>query len=153
MTFCEVINLGFDQQTARLRRYIWGEDITIWPVQPLPYTISYQPTDTMEGGFKKSIKIYRRLFRYLSPYTGKLAISVLAMIGVAVMTAASALLIKNVLDDVFINGDREMLLLVPLAIIVIYFLKGFFRYVRTYLMSWTGLKIVQDIRNELYQHH
>jgi subfamily B ATP-binding cassette protein MsbA len=74
------------------------------------------------------------------------------MIGVAAMTAAAALLIKNVLDDIFIAGDREMLLLVPVAIIVVYVLKGFFRYVRTYLMSWTGLKIVRDIRNELYEH-
>jgi subfamily B ATP-binding cassette protein MsbA len=101
---------------------------------------------------KESLKIYKRLLRYVRPYKGKLFISVLAMIGVAAMTAAAALLIKNVLDDIFIAGDREKLLMVPAAIIVVYALKGFFRYVRTYLMSWTGLKIVQDIRNELYEH-
>ena len=101
---------------------------------------------------KDSYRMYLRILGYVRPYKGKLIISTLAMIGVAAMTALSALIIKNVLDDVFIAGDRRMLLLVPAAIIVIYILKGIFRYVRTYVMSWAGLKMVQDIRNELYEH-
>jgi subfamily B ATP-binding cassette protein MsbA len=98
------------------------------------------------------MKVYGRLLRYVRPYLGKLIISTLSMVGVAAMTALIALIIKNVLDDVFIAGDRRMLLLIPAAIMVIYIFKGFFRFVRTYVMSWVGLKIVQDIRNELYEH-
>lgn len=101
---------------------------------------------------KGSFRLYLRLLGYARPYTGKLVISTLAMIGVAAMTALSALIIKNVLDDVFIAGDRRMLLLIPVAIIVIYIFKGIFRFVRTYVMSWAGLKMVRDIRNELYEH-
>lgn len=101
---------------------------------------------------KGSFRLYLRLLGYARPYTGKLVISTLAMIGVAAMTALSALIIKNVLDDVFIAGDRRMLLLIPVAIIVIYIFKGVFRFVRTYVMSWAGLKMVRDIRNELYEH-
>ncbi|MDF1526234.1 MAG: lipid A export permease/ATP-binding protein MsbA [bacterium] len=99
-----------------------------------------------------SFWMYLRLLRYARPYKGKLVISTLAMIGVAAMTALSALIIKNVLDDVFIAGDRQLLLLIPVVIIAIYILKGIFRYVRTYVMSWAGLRMVQDIRNELYEH-
>lgn len=99
-----------------------------------------------------SYRMYLRILRYARPYTDKLIISTLAMIGVAAMTALSALLIKNVLDDVFIAGDRLMLVLIPVAIIVIYIFKGIFRYVRTYVMSWAGLRMVQDIRDELYEH-
>jgi subfamily B ATP-binding cassette protein MsbA len=99
-----------------------------------------------------SFRIYLRLLRYVRPYKGKLVISTLAMIGVAAMTALSALIIKNVLDDEFIAGDRQLLLLIPAGIIAIYTLKGIFRYVRTYVMSWAGLRMVQDIRNELYEH-
>ncbi len=100
----------------------------------------------------QSLRMYLRLLGYVRPYKGKLIISTLAMIGVAAMTALSALIIKNVLDDVFIAGDRQLLLLIPVAIIVIFMLKGIFRYVRTYVMSWAGLRMVQDIRNELYEH-
>ena len=101
---------------------------------------------------KNSLRLYLRLLSYVRPYTGKMVISTLAMMGVAAMTALSALIIKNVLDDVFIAGDRRLLVLIPLVIILIYVLKGIFRYVRTYVMSWAGLRMVQDIRNELYEH-
>ena len=101
---------------------------------------------------KPSLSLYLRLLGYVRPYTGKMFISTLAMMGVAAMTALSALIIKNVLDDVFIAGDRRLLVLIPLVIIIIYVLKGVFRYVRTYVMSWAGLRMVKDIRNELYEH-
>jgi len=92
------------------------------------------------------------MLRYTRPYMGQLLISTMAMIGVAATAALSALIIKNVLDDVFLKGDRRMLVLVPLAILVIYLFKGFFRYARVYLMSRAGLNMVQDIRNDLYKH-
>ncbi len=96
--------------------------------------------------------IYGRLFKYVKPYIGQLVISALAMIGVAGTTAVIALLMKNVLDDVFITQDRRMLVLVPLAILVIYLIRGVCRYVRTYVMNAAGIRIIRDIRNDLYRH-
>lgn len=101
---------------------------------------------------KRSMKLYLRILGYVRPYTGKLVISTLAMIGVAGTTALSALIIKNVLDDVFIARDRRMLVLIPAAIIVIYIFKGIFRFTRTYVMSWAGHRMIQDIRDQLYEH-
>jgi subfamily B ATP-binding cassette protein MsbA len=106
----------------------------------------------MRSEWKRTFLLSKRLLGYVRPYTDKLIISTLSMIGVAAMTALPALLIKNVLDDVFIKGDRRMLVLIPGAIIVIYIFKGIFRYVRTYLMNWAGIRMVQDIRNHLYEH-
>jgi len=101
---------------------------------------------------RHEIRIFGRLLRYIKPYMGQMIIATLAMVGVAATTALSALIIKNVLDDVFLAGDRKMLVLIPLAILVIYLFKGIFRYVRVYLMSRAGVKMVQDIRNALYEH-
>ncbi len=101
---------------------------------------------------KRGVRTFFRLFHYLKPYTSQLILSTFCMLGVAAMTALSALIIKNVLDDVFLKGDRRMLVLIPLAILVIYLLKGIFRYFRVYLMSRAGVQIVQDIRNDLYEH-
>ncbi len=102
---------------------------------------------------RHSIQIYRRLLRYARPYFGILAISTLAMLGLAATSAAAALLFKNILDDVFISKDRTMLVLVPIALVVIYFFRGICRYFRAYLMSQAGIKIVRDIRNDLYAHY
>lgn len=97
-------------------------------------------------------RIYGRLFKYVKPYVGQLVLSALAMIGVAGTTAAIALLMKNVLDDVFITQDKRMLILVPVAILVIYLIKGVCRFIRTYVMNAAGIRIIRDIRNDLYRH-
>ncbi|TNF45324.1 lipid A export permease/ATP-binding protein MsbA [bacterium] len=102
--------------------------------------------------FRHAYHIYRRLLRYVKPYTGKLVIASVAMLGVAGTSAVSALLIKNVLDDVFINKDRQMLLLIPAAIILVYLFRGVCRYVRAYLMASAGVRMVRDVRNDVYKH-
>ncbi len=106
----------------------------------------------MKQRLSKSLRIYKRLLRYVKPYTGKLVVASVAMLGVAAATAASALLIKNILDDVFIRKDRQMLVLIPVAIILLYLFKGVCRYLRTYLMSAAGIQMIRDIRNDLYAH-
>ncbi len=97
-------------------------------------------------------RIYGRLFIYVKPYVWQLVISALAMIGIAGSTAGIALLMKNVLDDVFITQDEKMLVLVPVAILIVYLVKGVCRYIRTYVMNAAGIRIIRDIRNDLYKH-
>jgi subfamily B ATP-binding cassette protein MsbA len=74
------------------------------------------------------------------------------MIAVAVGTTASAHLLKPVLDEVFINKDREMLTLIPFAIVGVFFLKSFGKYIQTYYTIYIGSDIVRKIRNKLSLH-
>jgi ATP-binding cassette, subfamily B, bacterial MsbA len=71
---------------------------------------------------------------------------------VAGTTAASAYLIKPALDDVFINKDARMLKLIPVAVIIVYFLRGLGLYGQEYLMSYVGQNIIRRLRNMLYDH-
>lgn len=98
------------------------------------------------------MEIYRRLLKYLKSYWKRLALAMICMWGVGGMTGASAMLVKNVLDDVFINKDEYMLKLIPIVIIVIYIFKGFFYFFQSYLMFYVGQSVVKDIRDELYSH-
>jgi len=68
---------------------------------------------------RHEIRIFARLLRYIRPYMGQMVVATFAMVGVAAMTALSALIIKNILDDVFLEGDRKMLMLIPLVILMI----------------------------------
>lgn len=98
------------------------------------------------------METYKRLLMYVKPYWQRMAVAMICMIGVGAMTGAAALVVKQVLDDVFINKDREMLMLIPLAVLTIFILKGVFHYVQSYLMSYVSLKAIKDIRDELYSH-
>ena len=65
-------------------------------------------------------------------------------------TAASAFLVKPVLDDIFFKKNVRMLKLIPLVVILIHFLRGFGYYGQEYFMSFVGQNIIRRLRNRLY---
>ncbi len=77
----------------------------------------------------------------------------MAMVCMMVMsagTAAAAYLLKPAIDDVFINKDVRMLKLIPLAIVIVYFIRSVAMYGQEYLMSYVGQNIIRRLRNILY---
>jgi subfamily B ATP-binding cassette protein MsbA len=65
--------------------------------------------------------------------------------------------VKNIilqlhLGDLLLKKDMEMILLLPIAIILLFLLKGIFDYGQAYLMNFVGLRVVADIRQRLYDH-
>lgn len=119
--------------------------------------------------------LYRRLLQLVRPYWIKLALAMLFMVLVSLLTAAQALLVKPAMDGVFfkkegippvvknlilklhlgellLKPEMEMLILLPIAIILLFFLKGAFDYGQAYLMNYVGLRVVADIRQKLYDH-
>jgi subfamily B ATP-binding cassette protein MsbA len=74
------------------------------------------------------------------------------MLGVAATTAASAYLIKPVLDDVFINKKAGMLKFLSIVVLLVFLIKGLSSWGHTYLMSYVGQSIVTRLRQQLYDH-
>ena len=95
---------------------------------------------------------YKRLLAYIRPYWIKLIIAMVCMAGVGAMTGASAMVVQNILDDIFIKKDELMLKIVPLAVVLIFVIKGVFFYTQEYLMAYVSQSAVKDIRDELYTH-
>jgi subfamily B ATP-binding cassette protein MsbA len=98
----------------------------------------------------------KKLFNYFLPYMvgykKEFIFAVLGMIAVAVGTTATAQLLKPILDDVFINKDREMLALIPAAIIAVFALKSIGKFVQTYFTAYIGDDIVRKLRDDLAFH-
>jgi len=74
------------------------------------------------------------------------------MIAVAVGTTASAHLLKPILDDIFIAKDKDMLMFIPFAIIAVFFIKSFGKYIQTYYTIYIGNDIIRIIRDKLATH-
>ncbi len=92
----------------------------------------------------------RRLFRYATPYRGRLAWAVVGMIVYAVGSAGLAWLIKPIFDSVL--PKQEEVALIAWGIVGVYLLKGIGSYVSSYLMADVGQRVVMDLRNDLYRH-
>ena len=98
------------------------------------------------------MSLYRRLLMMVKPYWVKLSLAMTCMLFVSLFTAAQAFLVQPAIDDVFLKKDAKMLFLLPIAIILLFLLKGVFEYGQAYLMNYVGLKIVADMREKLYNH-
>jgi subfamily B ATP-binding cassette protein MsbA len=96
--------------------------------------------------------ILNRLFNVLQPYRKKLTISMLAMIVVAGFNAAQAYMVKPLLDEIFLHKKEEWLVLLPLALLAVFFIKGIFYFLYSYLLEWIGQCVIKDLRNRIYSH-
>ena len=70
------------------------------------------------------MRTYRRLFGYLRPYRARLVWSILCGALLSGTTALVALLVKPVLDQIFVDRDTTKLLLFPVAIVLLYVVRG-----------------------------
>lgn len=96
------------------------------------------------------IKLYRRILQYIKPY-------IHILIGAGFCTGMAALgnlyvpwIVKDVIDKVFQNKDSQLLNLIALGIIAIFFARGLFYYGQNYLMNYVGERIVIDIRSQVF---
>lgn len=80
----------------------------------------------------------------------RLYLSIVSSILVAATTGATALLIKNVIDDIFIAKDAAMLWKLPFVVIGIFLIRGVGLYGQEYFMSYVGLNIIKSLRDSLY---
>ena len=92
----------------------------------------------------------QKIISLVSVYWPRLLAASLCMIVVAAANGAMALLVKPVMDDIFISQNREMLLVIPGIAVLVFFLKGAGSYGSEYLMNFIGEKIIRYFRDELY---
>jgi len=92
----------------------------------------------------------KRIWKYFSKYKIYIIFSIIFSLIVAASNGASAYLIKPALDGIFINKDKEKLVIMPILIVLVYLIKGIFRFGQNYLMRKTGQKVIEEIRNDLF---
>jgi len=111
-------------------------------------------------------RLMRRLVRYLAPYKLQVAISGVCIILKAASDVAGPYLVKVAVDTYFApsaekrswlshhlsptpaTGVTEIALLYLAALSLTFALE----FVQTYLMQWTGQKIMFDLRSQIFRH-
>ncbi len=94
----------------------------------------------------------QRILAAVKPYRLTLAISMLSMTMVAALSGAQAWMVKPLLDKIFFEQDRTTLDLLPLALVLIFLVKGVFYYLYTVLLEKVGQGVVRDLRERLFSH-
>ena len=97
-------------------------------------------------------RLARRLLSYLRPYRWIVAISVFLLLLVSGLQLVGPLLTEIAIDEHIRNGDLDGLnriALIFLGVLVVQFLLSF---AQTYLMNWTGQRIMHDLRLQIFSH-
>ena len=71
---------------------------------------------------------------------------------VAVTTAASAWLMQDIVDDVIVKNDGEKVVLLAVAVVLIFVVKGLAAYAHRIILARVGNRIVASIQKRLYAH-
>ena len=96
--------------------------------------------------------VKRLLKESVRPYLKWIGFALVGMVFVAGATAASAWLMKPVINDVFVAKNKEFLLPISIAVLVTFAIKGFANYAQSVIMHYVGQRIITDTQHRLYAH-
>ena len=89
---------------------------------------------------------------HVRPHLGRLLLAGLCMILAAGATAALAYLMEPVLDEIFLEKDRTLLIVVPVAVIAITLIRGVATYGQAVLMAFVGQRVIADLQSRVFAH-
>ena len=100
---------------------------------------------------EKSAQLYLRLLGYLRPYSLVFSISIFGMILAAATEVALPIVIKPFLDGTFIDKDPSLMTWAPIALVLIFLVRGVGGFIAQYASAWVGNKMVMDLREEMFE--
>ncbi len=106
----------------------------------------------MTSPAKSSVLIRRLLREHIKPYRAKVAFAMLCMLVVALATATNAWMMQPALDQIFIARNRDMLLIIPLAVFCVGLIGATANYGNLVTMRFVGQRLVADIQTRLFSH-
>jgi ATP-binding cassette subfamily B protein len=99
------------------------------------------------------IKVLKRLFSFIKPYSFRFFILVILTILTALLGIAMPLVIgMTAIDHDIRLGDMQGLVRTSIWLIALLIVTAIVRYLHTYISGWLGQNIIRDIRIKLYEH-
>ncbi len=97
------------------------------------------------------VRNYRKIFPYVRPYWWRALLSILVTIPIGSMDAVIAWSLKPYMDVVMVDKSTQATNYIPLLIIFFSCLQSLLNYAATYLNTWVGRKIANDVKMDLFE--
>ncbi|MGD9581112.1 MAG: ABC transporter ATP-binding protein, partial [Vampirovibrionia bacterium] len=99
---------------------------------------------------EQSNNTFKRLIEYVLKYKFRLLIAILIAFPAGSADGFIAYIIKPVLDNILIDQNSKYLYLLPIGVIVIFFITGLCKFVQVYYSRDVVQRVLKDIRSDLY---
>lgn len=101
----------------------------------------------------RGMQVVMRLLReHVKPYRRMFALAIFCMVLIALSVSANSWMMQPALDMIFIEKNRTMLTLIPIAILVISLIGALAHYGNALSMRFIGQRIVADMQIRLFDH-
>ena len=94
---------------------------------------------------------YSKIMPYVKPYWFRALLAVLICIPIGSLDAVIALSLKPYMDLVMVDKSVQSPMYIPFAIVAFTSVQGFLNYFATYMNTWVGTKITNDLKFDLYK--
>ena len=98
------------------------------------------------------MELLKRILKLVRPYWVRLTVAIVLMAIVGSLSGLTAYLVKPVMDSIFVQRNAMMLRILPLLVLGVFFLRSACDWGQRYQMRYVGLKIISDLRQQLYDH-
>jgi ATP-binding cassette, subfamily B, multidrug efflux pump len=97
-------------------------------------------------------RLARRLLKYLRPYWRVVVVSIVLLLVVSALQLVGPYLTKVAIDTYIGTGDIDGLSRIALLFLGVLLLQLAVSFFQTYLMHWTGQRIMHDLRVQIFRH-
>jgi len=95
---------------------------------------------------------FKRLFQLAFPHRFRLLAATMVLVVGTLLNLAIPTQIRDLFDSVFSEADGLMLNQVTLVVAFLLVLRMFTSVIASYLLEWTGERVVADLRQRLFDH-
>jgi subfamily B ATP-binding cassette protein MsbA len=95
---------------------------------------------------------FRRLFAFVKPYRFRLFIAIVAIIAGSILSLAGPYTLQYLIDAVFTQKNAALLNEITIILIGIFAFQSVFYFIRAYLLSSIGERVMADLRIKLFDH-
>ena len=94
---------------------------------------------------------YEIMWPFIKPYLFRAILAVLVSVPIGALDSVIALSLKPYMDIVVVEKSERSPVYIPFLIIAFTSLQGFLNYVATYLNTWVGTHINQDLKRHMFK--
>ncbi|UCD11112.1 MAG: ABC transporter ATP-binding protein, partial [Nitrospinaceae bacterium] len=99
-----------------------------------------------------TLQLCKRLFEYIRPYFPRVILAMFFSVVVGAISTSPVPMVQKTFDDIFVEKNHLMLMIIPLALVALYFVKGVLFYAQNVILNRVTWSLVVTVRQELFEH-
>lgn len=97
-------------------------------------------------------QLIKRILSLVKPHSRVLIIAMFCTLMAGALTPVLTYMLKPLIDKVLVAKNTTLLNLLPFAVIILGFAKGFFEFWSVFLLEKVGQRTIMDVRKSLFEH-